>query len=79
LPDTHPAKICAKKIYTNADDVPVLRPVSVTARRSGLSIRGLGVISSNTKVRETLNKSTFYGEPARLCDAGSSKINGLPK
>jgi len=27
--------------------------------------------------RETLNKSTFCGEPAQLCDAGSSKINGL--
>jgi len=24
-----------------------------------------------------LNKSPFYGEPAPLCDAGSSKIKGL--
>jgi len=31
------------------------------------------------RLRETLNKSAFYGEPAQLCDAGSSKINGLPQ
>ncbi len=30
------------------------------------------------RVRETLNKSTFYGEPAQLCDAGINKINVLP-
>jgi len=26
---------------------------------------------------ETLIKSTFYGEPAQLCDAGMNKIKGL--
>jgi len=25
----------------------------------------------------TLIKSTFYGEPAQLCDAGMNKIKGL--
>ena len=29
------------------------------------------------KVREMLNKSTVYGEPAQLCDAGIDKIRGL--
>jgi hypothetical protein len=27
------------------------------------------------RVRETLNKSAFYGERAQLCDAGINKIN----
>jgi hypothetical protein len=27
--------------------------------------------------REALNKSTFHGEPAQLCDAGISKTKGL--
>jgi hypothetical protein len=30
-----------------------------------------------TTFRETLNKSTFCGEPAQLCDAGCWKIKGL--
>jgi hypothetical protein len=30
-------------------------------------------------VRETLNKSAFYGEPAQLCDAGINKINALTR
>ena len=29
------------------------------------------------RVRETLNKSAFYGERAQLCDAGINKINVL--
>jgi len=28
-------------------------------------------------LRETLIKSTFYGEPAQLCDAGINKIKVL--
>ena len=30
-----------------------------------------------TLIRETLNKSAFYGEPAQLCDAGINKIKVL--
>jgi hypothetical protein len=29
------------------------------------------------EVRETLDKSAFYGEPAQLCDAGINKIKVL--
>jgi hypothetical protein len=29
------------------------------------------------EIRETLNRGTFCGEPAQLCDAGARKINGL--
>jgi len=28
-------------------------------------------------VREALNKTAFYGEPAQLCDAGINKIKAL--
>jgi len=28
-------------------------------------------------IKETLNKSAFYGEPAQLCDAGINKIKVL--
>jgi hypothetical protein len=34
-------------------------------------------ISVSGFVWETLNGSTFYGEPAQLCDAGISKIKVL--
>jgi len=30
-----------------------------------------------SRIRETLIKWAFYGEPAQLCDAGMNKIKGL--
>jgi hypothetical protein len=40
-------------------------------------IARLSFCSRNNKARETLNKSTFCGEPAQLCDAGCWKIKDL--
>jgi hypothetical protein len=33
--------------------------------------------SEQGSARGTINKSTSYGEPAPLCDAGTRKIKGL--
>jgi hypothetical protein len=39
--------------------------------------RPAGAFFYSPSLRETLNQSTFYGEPAQLCDVGFSKIKGL--
>jgi hypothetical protein len=52
---------------------------SSSRRRPGS--RGVRILNDSKKfqLKETLNKSAFYGEPAQLCDAGINKINALTR